>query len=137
VDNLLGAGRMENDTKKPLSHRRKSDSRQMKKRTTIRWSDDEYKTLELAADASGLMLGSYIRDCILKSPKTKKRRRPLADVDALKKLHGELNRSGGNINQIAKSLNLGGTPLAAEILQTLAAHREILALIRGAVGRER
>jgi hypothetical protein len=101
---------------------------------TFRVTAAERSELESLASAAGLKLGSFIRESLLKSPQTRKRRRPLADVAALPRLLGELNRIGGNINQIAKRVNFGETPVAAEFHEALAGHREIIAAIRGVLG---
>jgi hypothetical protein len=101
---------------------------------TFRVTAEERLELEAAATAAGLTSGSYIRESLLKAAHTKKRRRPLADVAALPRLLGELNRIGGNINQIARRVNFGKTPLADEFRQALAGHVEIIAAIRAALG---
>ena len=56
------------------------------------------------------------------------------DVAALARLIGELNRIGGNINQILKRVNFGETPVAHEFHEALAGHLEIIAAIRDAMG---
>ena len=127
----------ENKAVKPLSHRPKksgSATRQKQNVVTFRVTAEERRELETAALTAGLTTGSYIRQTLLKTVRTGKRRRPLADAAALPRLLGELNRIGGNINQITRRVNFGETPLAGEFRQALAGHVEIIAAIRAALG---
>jgi hypothetical protein len=71
---------------------------------------------------------------LVDAPRTRTRRRALVDVAALARLIGELNRIGGNINQILKRVNFGETPVAHEFHEALAGHLEIIAAIRDAMG---
>jgi hypothetical protein len=128
---------MESNAEKPLSHRPKksgTSTRRKQNVMTFRVTAAERSELETLATAAGLTPGSYIRESLLKSPQTRKRRRPLADTAALPRLLGELNRVGGNINQIARAINFGAAPLPGEIQEILGTHREILAAIRSAMG---
>lgn len=128
---------MEADKILPLSHRPKtsgSDTRQKQHVVTFRATSSELQAIESAATAQGLTRSSYIRETLLKSPETCTRRRPLADMAVLPRLLGELNRSGGNINQIARRINSGETPLAGELQAVLEAQREAVATIRTALG---
>ncbi len=127
---------MEGEPKTPLSHKRRSGSenRQKRQRITLRLTAEEAELIRAAANADGLTVGSYIRTALLAAPKTRTRRRTLADVAVLAKLIGELNRIGGNINQVVRRVNFGETPIAAEFHQALAGHREIIAAIRAAMG---
>ena len=128
---------MEDNAEKPLSHRPKKSgtgNRRKQDVMTFRVTAAERAEVQTAATAAGLKAGSYIRESLLKAPQTHKRRRPLADVAALARLIGELNRVGGNVNQIAHAINLGETPLAAQIRNVLATHQEILRAIREAMG---
>jgi hypothetical protein len=121
----------------PLSHTPKksgSGNRQKQRIVGFRVTADESAKLETAAANKGLTLGSYIRDSLLETPQTRTRRRPLVDVAALSRLLGELNRIGGNINQILKRVNFGETPIGAEFHEALGGHREIIAGIREAMG---
>lgn len=128
---------MQQEPKTPLSHRPKQSgtaTRQKQHVMTFRLTAEERRELETAALAAGLTSGSYIRESLLKTARTGKRRRPLADATALPRLLGELNRIGGNINQITRRVNFGETPLAYEFRQALAGHVEIIAAIREALG---
>jgi methyl coenzyme M reductase beta subunit len=128
---------MQHEPKKPLSHRPKksgTDIRQKQNVATFRVTAEERAEIEAAALAAGLTAGSYIRQSVLKVARTGKRRRPLADAAALPRLLGELNRIGGNINQITRRVNFGETPLGYEFRQALAGHVEIIAAIRAVLG---
>jgi len=128
---------MTEESNLPLSHRpKKSGSNRRRKQevVTFRATASEKQSIEAAADAEGLTRGSYIREKLLKAPETSRRRKPLADLAVLPRLLGELNRSGGNINQIARRINFGETPLADELRDVLEAQREAVAKIRTALG---
>ncbi len=127
---------MANSTEKPLSHRSRSGSETRKKGRLlgIRLTEDECAPLEQGAAHAGLTLASYARLLLVSAPKTRSRRRPLADVAALARTLGQLNKVGSNINQVARAINLGETPLAHEIHDSLSGIREILAAIREAMG---
>ena len=129
---------MEGERSLPLSHKRRSGSetRQKQRRITFRVTADEYANLEGAAGESGLTLASHVREALLGVPRTRTRRRPLVDVAALARLLGELNRIGGNINQILKRVNFGETPLAVEFHEALGGHQQVIAGIRAAMGLE-
>jgi hypothetical protein len=107
---------MDGERKLPLSHTPKrsgSGNRRKQKIVNFRATAEEYAAVEQAANEARLTLGSYIRETLLTTPKTRTRRRPLADVAALAKLIAELNRIGGNINQIARAVNCGEHPESA------------------------
>jgi len=124
---------MEGDTKLPLSHRPRSGSGKRKKQriVTFRVSEEEHEVIR--QNAGRLTVGTYLRDCAIKSPVTARRQRPLADVAALSKLIAELGRFGGNLNQIARAVHLGdlaeGRALAdmrSAVLETLKAARALM-----------
>lgn len=128
---------MENETKIPLSHkpRRASENRQKQARIIFRVTPEERATLQQAAGGSGLSVGSYIRVSLLKTAvQTRSRRRPLADVAALSMLYGQLNKIGGNINQIARAANSGESPERAALEAMRAELVDVLRAIRGAMG---
>ena len=104
-------------TKKPLSHRGRSGSeaRQKQRRITFRLNEQEKATVEQAAGDAGLTTGTYIRDCILKPPQTRRRRRPSVEVETLAALLGQLRKAGSNIHQLLKRVNFGDTPAGSEI----------------------
>ena len=121
----------------PLSHRRKSGSetRQMQKRTTVRWPGEEYTTLEEAADAAGLTVGSYIRECCLKAPKTRKRRRPSVEVQTLAGILAQVRKMGSNVHQTLKHLNFGEVVLRDEFDDSLKSIDKAAAMVMKELGR--
>jgi hypothetical protein len=127
---------MDNGTDKPLSHRsrRGTETRQRGRLLGIRLTAEEYAPLEQGAANAGLKLASHARELLVNAPKTRSRRRPLADVAAISALYAQLAKSGSNLNQIAKQLNSGERVLADRIEETLAAHWEIICALRNALG---
>lgn len=95
----------------------------------MRFTPVEREQLEALADRSGLTLGSYLRSRTLKQPTMRARRRPTVEVEAVKALLGQVSKIGGNLNQLAKGLNRGETPLATDLQETLAAIRQTAKLI--------
>ncbi len=92
---------------------------------SVRFTDDERKTLELAA--AGRPLGAYIRWLIFKEdmpemPK-KRTRGEAASLDhkQLAKLLGALGKSriASNINQLARAANSGSLPVNQDVLKSL------------------
>ena len=130
---------MDGERKLPLSHAPKkngSESRQKQRRITFRLTADELGTLEKAAGAAHVTLGSYIRETVLTTPQTRSRRRAPADVALLAKLIAELNRVGGNINQIARAANYGEQPESALLRDVLATLLDTMKGVRAAMGYE-
>jgi hypothetical protein len=130
---------MDGERNLPLSHAPKrsgSDNRQKQRIINFRATADEYGAVEQAAMTAGLTLGSYIRETLLNAPKTRTRRRARADVAVLSKLIAELNRVGGNINQIARAANCGEQPERVWLREALARLLEIMRAARAALGFE-
>ena len=130
---------MDGERKLPLSHapkKTRSEARQKQRRITFRLTADELDTLEKAAGAAQVTLGSYIRETMLTTPQTRSRRRPSADVAMLAKLIAELNRVGGNINQIARAANFGEQPESAWLRDVLATLLHTMKNVRAAMGFE-
>ena len=78
------------DEKKTPKRKRKSGSENRKRqpRVTFRMTPEERDELEKAATGAGLTVASYVRDVVLSAPKTKQRRRPSVEVEALARLLG-------------------------------------------------
>ncbi len=129
---------MENEQKLPLSHKPRSGSgnRKMQRLIGVRVTEDVYGRLDAEAAAKRLTVPSYVRDFILKTPGIRSRRRPLVDVAALAKLIAELNRIGGNINQLARSENYGEGPDREALRLALSSLRELMQSARIALGFE-
>ena len=92
---------------------------------SMRFSEDERKSLELAA--AGRPLAAYIRWLIFKEemPEMPKKRtrgeQPAQDQKQLAKLLGVLGQSriANNINQLAKAANSGSLPVNEDMIKAL------------------
>lgn len=107
------------------SQKKRSETRQRQRRFQIRILDTEYAQLQQFAEREGLTIASYIRAKALATPTTRAIRRPVVEVQVLTRLLGELHKIGSNINQTARRVNMGDTPLSSEIASTLAACRHV------------
>jgi hypothetical protein len=101
----------------------------------VRVSPDEHQTISLAADTLGVSLSDLGRVMLLGLPMPQPPR-PVIDVQT----YGELGKIGGNLNQIARSLNAmqAGAPGQVDmpgLVAELAALREAIREVRlGLVG---
>ena len=115
----------------------------------FRLDDAESEALEARASASGLAVGAYLRACGLGDAGPRARRRTPVDRALLAQTNAELNRVGGNINQVARTLNIAaldedGSELARRIAEIdpllMASLGELsvtLTVLRGALGHDR
>jgi hypothetical protein len=123
----------------PLSHAAKksgSETRQRERRVSFRVTGDEYDQARTAAGAAGLTVASFARGRVVDAPQTHSRRKPRADVAALARLTAELNRVGGNINQIARALNQGNGEEVRWLQEAQSRLLETLKAVRAAMGFE-
>lgn len=78
---------------------------------------------ELLRRAGNMPLGGYIRSCLLDGIEQPRRasRQPVKDEQALAKVLGELGKAklANNLNQLAKSANLGSLPAGPETEQAI------------------
>ena len=109
----------------PKPRRSGSERRQKGRVVPFRVSAEEYAQLDALAEREGLTIGSYIRSRTLTVPTTRAIRRPVVEVELLRRYLNELHKIGSNINQTARRVNMGDTPLAADIQTTYAACREV------------
>jgi hypothetical protein len=123
---------------RPIRPRRRpgSETRRKQYRVTYRLSEPERRELEQLADRAGQTLATYSRSRVLAAPATRPRYRPPVNLLVFTRLLTELNRIGGNINQIARHLNFGGTPVEGDIRAALADVQEVVAALHDALGRE-
>lgn len=84
-----------------------SEKRVRSKHLTIRFSPEERASIDDAADRAGLTPGSYGRQVLLGAPPPRQVRRPPVERRELARLLGEIGHVGGNLNQIARDMNLG------------------------------
>ena len=73
----------------------------------------------------GLTISSYVRSRVLTFPTTRAIRRPVVQVQALNRVLAELHKIGSNINQTARRVNMGGTPLTQDMSAALTACRRL------------
>lgn len=99
-------------------------------------TQETYDKLDAAAESEHITVPSYVRDFLLKAPGVRTRRRTRADMAALSKLIAELNRVGGNINQIARAANYGEQPESAWLRDGLTALLDTMKRVRAAMGFE-
>jgi uncharacterized protein (DUF1778 family) len=131
---MLREGRPVSDDKK-TKRRSGSEKRKRQPRVTFRVTPEERDALEKAAIGAGLTVASYVRGVVLSAPKTKQRRRPSVEVEALARLLGALNKVGSNIFQITRRVNFGETPVAEEFHEALTGYRETVGAILATMGR--
>ena len=71
--------------------------------TCIRFTDEQYKELKELSRETGKSIPNLFKEAFYK----RKPARPLMHIDVARKLIGEFNRIGGNVNQIARKMNSG------------------------------
>lgn len=122
---MTEAPRQDGEGAPPTPRRSGSERRQKGRIVPFRVSATEYEELDALAEREGLTIGSYVRSRVLTIPTTRAIRRPVAEVKLLTSMLAELHKIGSNINQTARRINMGDTPLAADIQTTYAACRDI------------
>ena len=116
--------------------RRGSEKRQKSGVIGFRATPIERTELETAAEQAGLTLGSYIRAKTLTAPKLRAVPRPTVERELLAKAVAQLGRMNGNLHQIARHLNFGGS-LPPDLSEALAEVKGAGAAVMGALGRTR
>lgn len=94
-----------------------SETRERKKRKTIRFLDDEYAAVEAKAEASGLSFGAYLRACVLGDAGPRAQRSPSIDRELAAQAIAELNKAGSNLNQIAHAVNMQKWPGTSHVTE--------------------
>lgn len=113
--------------------RRGSETRVKGRVYGLRLAHEEYQQLDELATREGMTIASYLRDRTLTNPirrPTRAIRRPVVEVKLLAAMLGQLHKVGSNMNQIARRVNMGETPLSAEITAALAACRQLAERIK-------
>jgi hypothetical protein len=102
----------------------KSETRERRKRVTVRFLDSEFAVLESKAEAAGLSLGSYMRACSLGDPGPRAQRSPSVNRELAAQAIAELNKAGSNLNQIAHGVNMAKYPAAEAVREACTAVQE-------------
>ena len=110
-----------------------SEKRKRHPRVYSRVTEDELLRIESDAAAQGMSVGGYLRWLAIERPQTRAVRRPLADVQMLAQIKGQVGRLGGNIHQLLRLANRGEIPwnediaiAAKEVGDFLATARDLL-----------
>ncbi|MGD0798640.1 MAG: hypothetical protein ABR910_13045 [Acidobacteriaceae bacterium] len=78
-------------------------------------TDAERRKIESDAADLGMSVGGYLRWLAIVNPETRAVRRPLADVQLLAQIKGQVGRLGGNIHQLLRLANRGEIPWTEEM----------------------
>jgi hypothetical protein len=113
-----------------------SETRVRGKHLTIRLSPDERVRIDDDAARAGLTAGSYVRRVLLGAAAPRQVRRPPIERRELARLLGELGHIGGNLNQIARSVNFGDGLDMYELTRVLADLAPVREAILKALGRD-
>jgi hypothetical protein len=118
---------------------RGTEKRQRNHVLKARFNDLEAAAIREMADRSGLSVGSLIRHATLNAPPPRRARpRPQVEIQTLVRVLGELGKIGSNINQYAKSRNMGRESDSLDLAME-AACRDLLELrlpLMQAIGQE-
>jgi hypothetical protein len=112
-----------------------SETRQRSGIIGFRATAAERAVIEAAAERAELSLGSYIRSQVLAAPQTRAARRPVVERALLAQALAQLGRLNGNLYQIARHLNFGGTE-SAGLPEAMAEAKTVGATILEALGRK-
>ena len=84
-----------------------SEKRLRTRLVIIRVSAEEKQAIDAIRDRTGLTVGALVRNALLKVPPPRASRRPPVDLKAIARILPQLGKIGGNINQLAKQVNMG------------------------------
>jgi hypothetical protein len=114
--------------------RRKSERRRRGQIVAVRFDADEYSRIQAAARLADATAAAYLRAAGLKRPVAAKRiEAPIAPAD-LRKLLGEINKIGSNLNQLARLSNRGLPVLDADLDAALIELAELRRHLRTLLG---
>lgn len=102
-----------------------SATRQKTTMAGFRVTEKEREQLRELAGRQRLTVASYMRRQTLEHPTTRTRRRANPQTEVLSAILVQLGKLGGNMNQIARRMNMNETPLASEIQAAFAACRQV------------
>lgn len=111
-----------------------SENRKKTSQFTVRMSPEDYARLMLNVERSGLSRNAYVSKTLLGATPPKSKRRPVPAGGPVRELKAELQRSGNNLNQIARSMNSGICPWNGTITHVLNTHRKVLDAILVTLG---
>jgi Bacterial mobilisation protein (MobC) len=102
-----------------------SATRQKTTMAGFRVTAEELQDLRELAGRQRLTVASYMRRQTLEHPTTRTRRRANPQTEVLSAILAQLGKLGGNMNQIARRMNMNETPLASEIQDAFVACRQV------------
>jgi hypothetical protein len=104
---------------------------------TVRCTPETRAAYTAAAARAGLSVGAYLRVMAEGTAGPRARRRPPLEREAIAQLLGHVGRVGGNVNQIARALNMtGAVPQQAAIARAAEDISAIRLALMQALGRE-
>lgn len=113
-----------------------TEKRQRNRRSTPRFTEDEFNRIAAKADNAGLGFAAYLRASALDGDAgPRAQRRPPADHKTLRQILGEIGRIGNNINQLARARNSGDEVSRSDIAEGIRACLEIRNAIYEALGK--
>jgi hypothetical protein len=112
-----------------------SEKRRRHPRVYSRVTDAELSKIESDAAAHGMSVGGYLRWLAIDRPQTRPARRPLADVQLLAQIKGQVGRLGGNIHQLLRLANRGDIPWTEEVAVAAREVSDFLAIARDLLRR--
>jgi hypothetical protein len=121
----------------PPKARSGSEKRKRGRVVRMRLDASEQAQLEARAGSAGLALGAYLRACALETAGPRARRRAPIDRELLARTNADLNRIGNNLNQLARAMNRGRDAEQAAITGATGELRDVLAMLRKALGYDR
>jgi len=91
-------------------------------RYTIRVTEEEAARIDSVSASAALTVSDLFRFAVLDQPPppAARRRHAVQDAQALARLLAAVGKIGGNVNQLARTANMGGWPEAALLQQTCA-----------------
>ena len=113
-----------------------SEKRRRAGAVSVRLLPDERAALAAKAGNAGLSAGAYLRAAGLGDAGPRAQRGVSMNAALLAQAVAALNKVGGNLNQIARTLNAAGVHQARDNAAVLGEVRAAVAGIRAAVGRE-
>ncbi len=119
----------------PLSSRSGSQKRQRVKSLQIALTPEEHLVVHERANTAGLSPSSYGRAVLLGTAGPRARRSPPLNAELLAHAVAQLNKTGSNLNQIARVLNAGQAVGSKEVVEALADTRSAVVQILDLVGR--